>query len=144
MKHNLMAAKYAARRLGTVMAVGFFLIAGWVLITTLGPIIETKWFPVYQGVVASNYQTLGSSTLLVRIDFAKARPCRLEGLAWYRLDSSGPPVLLAEQTREAEPTFVRVQADRDHVDFVGLAYHACGLMWPSRTVLGPIRVKISN
>lgn len=144
MRHNWTAVKYAARRLGTFAIVGFFIAVAWALVAVLGPVIETAFFPVYHGIVATKYQEIGESTLIVRIDFAKARRCRLAELAWYRIDPSGRPALLSEQTQESTPAYVRVSADGGHVDFLGLAYHSCGLIWPSRTIIGPIRIRVEQ
>jgi hypothetical protein len=146
------ALRFAAFRALEVWWAGLLALAFWLTFITVGPVLESRWFPVETAFRVAEIAEPGPDVIAFRPAFSKVRDCSYLGLSWFAKDDKGQierrQVQLASEslTPATGPVGARLGQwweigvkDKDREMF-GIAHHSCGLPWETRSVLGPFRV----
>lgn len=76
-------------------ALGVVVVGIWVM----GPVIETRWFPVYSKFKLVNVETNSHGGSIVTVEAYKFRDCLPQGYAWYNGDFGNNVRQLTVQSR---------------------------------------------
>lgn len=125
-----------------------------VVIFTLGPAIETRYFPVVGKLEILRVDRIDDNTSAVYAAFRKLRNCDYLGMAWYRgkRDQDGfervALVILRQDGDESSPNRpvgyqksgpwkVSIPAGEIRGNSFVELFHRCWMFWPTRTEFYP-------
>lgn len=119
------------------------------VLVSVGPGIESKFFPVITNYELHNVRRIQGGGFSFRPDFVKERDCTYYGVTWFAQDATGSlsRIQLGRQYQpgppETGPTGKRA-GDRvtlyppaGTISIFGLNHHECGSLWQTRTMVGP-------
>lgn len=150
---SLRALAFAGKRFVDVWWTGLLMILFWGFAITVGPVIESKAFPVISHFRIAEIRALPDpNTLSFRPAFRKTRECRYLGMTWFVKDDKGQiarhQVQLSKDTYEPTTSppgeilgsWWDVGVSDGDREMFGVLHHSCGLPWESRSVVGPFRL----
>lgn len=131
-----------------ILAVFFTIIT----IYTVGPSIETKYFPVVSKLTITKTEWRGPEVTRIWAQFNKLRNCEYKGIAWYRgnrNNSERVPIILQRVQgdtsspnrpmglQKAGPWDIYVPSYQLQDGSFGELYHQCHPFWLTRTEFFP-------
>lgn len=132
-------------------AIIFFAVAFTVY--TIGPIIETRWFPAVSKLQILSLTATAEGGSVLHAQFTKLRGCEYLGIAWFRGSSSGefervPIVLLRREgdtsspdrpqgTQRAGPWIVSLPPEELRKNSFAQLSHRCHGFWVTKTDFWP-------
>lgn len=148
------ALRFAFNRALAVMWGGLVAAVLYLSIVLLGPGLEGRFFPVmtdYRVTEFSVHPEDGSITFRPR--FTKVRDCVNYGSSWFAVDAEGNYTRVQLNSAAATPVPIatgplgrrvgnpqQLAPPKGAVAFLGTLEHDCGLVWHTRTQVGPFSV----
>lgn len=124
-----------------------------VTIYTIGPAIETRFFPVVGKLVIERMEAIDANTTRVYAYYDKLRGCTYVGIAWFRGQRSDGfervPLILQRQAgddsspnrpvgaQRSGPWIVSVPIDEIETNSFVQLTHVCHPFWPTTTEFYP-------
>lgn len=125
-------------------------------VLTVGPYLETRFFPVLDKLVIDEVTEISPDMTAVRVHFNKRRNCDFLGITWYRGNRNGTTdgfyrvelVLLRDPNdtsspnrpigyQKAGPWQVAMPAKSIRTESFVDMYHSCNPFWTTRTEFYP-------
>lgn len=144
------ALGFAIGRAAAVLWGGLVAAVLYLSVVVVGPTVEGKWFPVVLDYQLAAFTHEADGAVSFRPVFRKVRECTNFGSTWYAPDEAGnftrlqllpkdrtaePPATGPLSARIGQPSMVYPPPGATML--MGVLSHDCGLMWQTRTALGP-------
>lgn len=145
------ALRFALARALAVLWGGLVAAGLYLTIVLMGPTIEGRYFPVVENYRLIDFRpTDDGAGVQFRASFVKVRDCAYYGVYWYAPDPEGnfvrlqvqqigrdpvPPTTGPMGPRVSMPQAIFPPAGSQSI--VGVMNHDCGLVWQTRTIIGP-------
>jgi len=136
-----------------VLCAAVILAAAFFTVLTVGPAIETRFFPVVSKLKITQVRADDDGNSVVYANYSKIRPCEYVGLAWYHGDPAGDferisVVLLRKDgdtsspnrplgTQKAGPWIVGISPDELKGNSFARLSHRCNPLWLTTTDFYP-------
>lgn len=136
-----------------VLCAGIILVAVFFTVLTVGPAVETRFFPVVSKLRITQIRSDPEGNSLVYANFRKLRECEYIGIAWYHGNPAGeferiPVVLLRKDgdtsspnrplgLQKSGPWIISVPPDELKANSFARLSHRCNPLWVSTTDFYP-------
>lgn len=145
---------FALGRLAAVTWGGVVAVCLYLGLVVLGPVVEGRFFPVVTDYKISDLREEANHGISFIPTFRKVRDCGYYGVSWFAPDANGNLVRIQVAPMDRDPTAPQTgpmgkrAGDRmalyppeGATDVLAVMSHDCGMIWQTRTQVGPFKVR---